>query len=373
MGELLRRYWHPIAASSQLLLKPVLPIRLLGEKLTLFRDSRGRIGLVGERCAHRLIALQFGYPVDEGLRCPYHGWTYDSQGQCVAQPAEAGASTFKDKVKIRAFPVQELAGLIFAYIGPQPVPLLPRWEPLVREDLARQIVFTEVPCNWLQEMENSPDQTHGEWLHGHFAEYALRFRGYAPDSPEYRQTLRFQQHVLEFAVDPFEYGLVRRRLRQGKTKDDDTWRIGQPMIFPSISVLSDAGSITMIWRTPLDDTSCVQWDLECKPVDGPGPELRGIVPCTEIPMRDESGDWNLAAVRGQDHVAIAAQGPLVDRTREHLGESDKGIIAYRQLLRQQLDVIERGDEPLAVFRDPAKNLCIPLPVIGTPKFVASAH
>jgi 5,5'-dehydrodivanillate O-demethylase len=363
-GELLRRYWLPIAASSELINKPVKPIRLLGESLILFRDRQGRLGLIADRCAHRLVNLMWGYPVEEGLRCPYHGWTYDPTGECVAQPAEPAESTFKDKVRLKAYPVQELGGLVFAYLGPEPAPLLPRWEPLVREDLVRKVYFTEVPCNWLQEMENSPDQTHIEWLHGHFAVQMLESRGYPKDSPEYRYTLPFLQRHVDHATEPWDYGLMRRRLREGRSKEDEPWSVGQPVIMPNINLISNDGSMTMIWRTPLDDTHCVQWDLDCTPAAS-NQDLAGqeAVPCYEIPMRKENGEWNLEAVRVQDHLACMAQGDIMDRTQERLGESDKGIILYRRLLLEQIETVEAGGEPMNVFRDAAQNVCIELPVI----------
>src|SRR5437867_3278433 len=108
MGELLRRYWHPIAGSSELAQKPVQEVRLLGETLVLFRDRGGRVGLVGSRCAHRGMQLRFGVVEPEGLRCPYHGWMFDTGGQCIQQPAEPPDSTFGERIKIAAYPVQEL-------------------------------------------------------------------------------------------------------------------------------------------------------------------------------------------------------------------------------------------------------------------------
>ncbi len=119
MGDLMRRYWQPIAPLGQLIEREVMPIKLLGENLVLFRDKSGRIGLVAERCAHRKVKLECGHPVNEGIRCAYHGWTYDSSGQCVVTPGEPAGSTLKDKISINAYPVQELAGLVFAYLGPE--------------------------------------------------------------------------------------------------------------------------------------------------------------------------------------------------------------------------------------------------------------
>ena len=137
MGKLLRMYWHPIAATAQLRDNPVMSVRILGEDLTLYRSRSGKLGLIGQRCAHRLLDLKFGFPSednDEALVCPYHGWAYDRTGQCVTQPVEPEDSNFKDKVRIPGYLVKELAGLIFAYLGPDPTPELPAWEPMVMED-----------------------------------------------------------------------------------------------------------------------------------------------------------------------------------------------------------------------------------------------
>src|SRR5579884_3316104 len=120
MGELLRRYWHPIAAAADLDEDPVRPVRLLGENLVLFRDESGRLGLIAERCAHRGISLAYGIPQENGLRCAYHGWVYDTEGHVVDMPFEPMCIPFR----ITSYPVQALGGLIWTYLGPAPVPLL---------------------------------------------------------------------------------------------------------------------------------------------------------------------------------------------------------------------------------------------------------
>src|SRR5713226_7261221 len=171
MGELMRWYWHPIAPVAELLENPVKKVRILGEDLVLYRDRSGTLGLIGDKCAHRSVGLVYGIPEAEGLRCPYHGWLYDETGQCTEQPAEPPASNFKDKVRISAYPVQEMGGLIWAYLGPAPVPLLPRYDEFVWDDAVRSIAAAVIPVNWLQVMENSLDATHVEWLHGYYAGY----------------------------------------------------------------------------------------------------------------------------------------------------------------------------------------------------------
>src|SRR5262249_28012471 len=131
-GELMRRYWIPIAPAIQLDEKPVRKVRILGEDLVLFRSERGELGLIGHRCLNRAVDVQYGMPDRDGLRCPYHGWMYGTDGRCLDQPLEDPASPLKDRLKLPAYPVEELGGLVFAYLGPQPAPLLPPWDLFVQ-------------------------------------------------------------------------------------------------------------------------------------------------------------------------------------------------------------------------------------------------
>src|SRR4051794_7388949 len=177
MGNLMRRYWHPVAAVVDLAAEPVLEVKLLGENLALYRAPNGEMGLVAQRCPHRGASMAYGIPEDGGLRCPYHGWKFSDEGVCLEQPAEPEDSTFKHRVRIPAYPVQEMGGLIWAYLGPEPAPLLPRYDLFVREDLKREIGISIIPCNWLQAMENSLDPIHLEWLHGVYKNYVSRTLG----------------------------------------------------------------------------------------------------------------------------------------------------------------------------------------------------
>jgi 5,5'-dehydrodivanillate O-demethylase len=176
MGELLRRYWMPIAAVTELEDTATKPVRLMGEDLVLYRDKAGAFGLLDRHCAHRRADLCHGFVEDHGLRCSYHGWLYGEQGQCLAQPFEEIAhpqARFKDRIAIKAYPVEAKAGLLWAYLGPAPAPLVPTWEPFTWENGFVQIVFAEIPCNWFQAQENSIDPVHFEWLHGNWSR-ALR-------------------------------------------------------------------------------------------------------------------------------------------------------------------------------------------------------
>jgi 5,5'-dehydrodivanillate O-demethylase len=153
MGETLRRYWHPIAAADQLTRDPVRPVRIMGEDLVLYRDLRGVYGLVDKHCPHRRADLSYGFVEECGLRCNYHGWQFDESGACVSQPYEDVArpeARFREKVKITAYPVEEKGGLLWAYLGPLPAPQCPDWEAFHWPNGFRQIVFSHVPCNWVQ-------------------------------------------------------------------------------------------------------------------------------------------------------------------------------------------------------------------------------
>src|SRR6185437_2303141 len=172
MGELMRRHWHPIAAVKELEDNPVKAVRLLGEDLVLYRDRGGKYGLVDRHCAHRSADLSYGLVENCGLRCNYHGWLFDNDGKCLEQPYEdtvAPEVRYRDKVTIKAYPVEAKAGLLWAYLGPAPAPLVPTWEPFTWKNGFTQIVFSEVPCNSLQCQENSIDPVHFEWMHDNWS------------------------------------------------------------------------------------------------------------------------------------------------------------------------------------------------------------
>src|SRR5437899_560195 len=131
MGDLLRRYWIPLAAESEFDGISIKPVRLMGEDLTLYKDLSGTVGLVDRHCPHRRADLSYGFVEQCGLRCNYHGWLFDQAGRCTEQPWEDVAvpeARFKDKIHVKAYPVETRAGLIWAYLGPQPAPLVPNWE-----------------------------------------------------------------------------------------------------------------------------------------------------------------------------------------------------------------------------------------------------
>ncbi len=361
MGELLRRYWYPIGGSAELMGHGTKLIKILGESLVLYRDRTGRLGLIDDTCPHRRVSLLYGIPEADGLRCAYHGWKFDAQGRCLEQPAEPAGSSFKDRVTIKAYAVEELGGLIWAYLGPQPAPLLPRWDLLVQPGVLREAGWSVIPCNWLQCMENSLDPVHVEWLHGHFDQYVVERLG----QPDLKRKV-FHHEKIGFSV--FEHGIIKRRVLEGGSEEDDDWRAGHPVLFPHIlrSGLS-ASDGALQCRVPIDDTHTCQIVLKAwSPGAGVEVPEQETIPYFNVPLPtvDEVGQprWSLLDNNsGQDMAMWFTQGPIADRTLEKLGESDVGIIEYRKMLREQLEKVERGEDPINVFRDPSKNICIDLP------------
>jgi 5,5'-dehydrodivanillate O-demethylase len=359
MGELLRRYWHPVAAVSELDDHPTKPVRIMGEDLVLYRDRGGRYGLIGRHCPHRRADLSYGYVEDCGLRCTYHGWAFDHTGACVDQPFELTinpASRFREQATLPAYPVEPKAGLLWAYLGPEPAPLVPTWEPFTWTNGFTQIVFAEVPCNWFQCQENSIDPVHFEWLHDNWgAVLAGKVEQRAPTH-------------LKLAFDEFDHGFTYRRVRTDTDESNPLWTIGRVCLWPNALFTGDHFE----WRVPIDDTNTlsVTWAFERVP-DDCVPYAQERIPHWHGPIRDDDGRWITSHVMNQDFVAWCGQGPIADRTQELLGPSDRGIVAIRRRFLEELDAVAAGAEPKAVVRDPAANTAIPLPIIGREQLTVS--
>jgi 5,5'-dehydrodivanillate O-demethylase len=164
MGKVLRHYWHPIAAVQELEEAATKPVRLMGEDLVLYKDLSGTYGLIDRFCPHRNADLSMGFVEQCGLRCSYHGWLLDHKGDCLEAPFEDTIDKegrLRKNIKTTAYRVEAKAGLLWAYIGPEPAPLLPDWEAFSFPNGFAQIVFTEIPCNWLQCQEDSPGRQDG--------------------------------------------------------------------------------------------------------------------------------------------------------------------------------------------------------------------
>ena len=358
MGELLRRYWFPVGTAQEMKASPTKAVQILGERLTLFRDRKGRLGLIAQRCAHRSVDLRHGIPEEEGLRCPYHGWMYDTTGQCIEQPAESPTSTFASRVKLTSYPVEELGGLIFAYLGPEPVPLLPRWSLFVLPNVFRMIGSTIVRANWLQCQENSVDTVHTEHVHGRWGGYVLDRLGIT-DERRWQDNGRIRRHHVDFRFEPFEYGIMKYRLLEGEDPaTSQGWSHGHPMVFPNVVHIGRKGEQEFQIRVPLDDETT--WHLVYHVYD-PGPDVavpvQDPVPVFDVPV-SELPEYILQ----QDFAVWEAQGPIANRSVEKLGESDRGLIMMRRMFEEQMRIVEDGGDPINVFREPHESL--PLEIEG---------
>jgi 5,5'-dehydrodivanillate O-demethylase oxygenase subunit len=356
MGELLRRYWHPVVATSEIDAGHVRAVRLLGEDLALFRTRAGILGVVAARCPHRGASLAHGVVDECSVRCPYHGWRFDSAGACLDIPSLGGDSAaLRERARIPAYRAQELGGLVFAYLGPEPAPLLPRYDLFVWPGALRDVGRALLPCNWLQIMENSVDPTHLEWLHGHHLAAVRRARGMATPS-------RYGRRHVEIGFDVFPHGIIKRRVLAGGSREDDDWRIGHPLVFPLMVRVGARGQHRLQIRVPVDDTHTMHLWYSCYlPPNGTPPPAQAEIPVYEVPFRDERGEFLLDFVDGGDIMTWVTQGPIADRTREMLVDSDRGIALLRRLYLEQIERVRAGEDPLGIVRSPEDNAIIELP------------
>lgn len=359
MGELMRRYWQPIGAAIEMENKWTQRIRLLGEDLVLFKDRQGRLGLIAEQCPHRRASFAHGIPTENGIRCPYHGWEYNAQGKCINQPNELDKCAFRDKVSTDAYPVEEQGGMLFAYMGPQPQPLLPRWDGFVAKGTIRIMGSVILPINWLQIMENSLDPVHTEWLHGHHYEFLKEQEGVK---------VAISTRHLKIDFKEFEYGMTKHRLLEGHSEDGDDWKIGHPIVFPNMLAVGNGDEKSRYYsfqmRVPVDDTHTLHlWYNAYVPpqnVDVPQ-HLLDKVHTYKVPYLDEQGEYIVDNVDGQDMMAWISQGAIADRSLENLGSTDKGVVMYRRLLKREMQKVAAGIDPMGLVRDSARNNCIDLP------------
>ena len=349
MGELLRRYWMPIAGVAQLDENPVRPVRLMGEDLVLYKDLSGRYGLLERACPHRRAELSNGWVEKNGIRCSYHGWLMDENGRCIEQPYEDlsdRSQAGRERCSVKAYPVRPLAGILWAYLGPQPAPELPVWEPFTWANGFREVVLADVPCNWFQCQENSCDPVHFEWMHDNMS---VRQRGdYDTTAPRH----------LKLKFEDYEHGLIYRRFREGQSEDSPYWNVGRVALWPNAFYLGSHFE----WRVPVDDenTLSIAWFFMRVP-RGREPYVQERIPAWTSPIKDADGRWITSHIINQDIVAWVGQGIIADRTRENLRTSDTGVTMMRQRLFADLEAIAQGKDPRGIIRDPDAARHVELP------------
>lgn len=342
-GELLRRYWLPVGYAGELTDEnPTHFVRILGEDLVLFKDKSGNVGLLADHCSHRGASLLYGRVEERGIACAYHGWLYDTAGNCLETPAEPADSKFYLTVKHRAYPVKKFIGMYWAYLGPLPAPEIPQYDVWVRKDGRRELYLQpRLDANWVQPMENSMDPAHLQILH-----QTVAFRGRTPPN----STRGFTDDVAGFDFYEVDYGLIKRRAYKNGHTDE------HPVIFPNILRQGDATQI----RVPIDDEHTKIFFVRFRPSeDGSIVEDEGDPPVTYIkPYKtpDElhpRGVFDITKeVQSQDHMAWETQGPIVDRSAERLATTDRGIVMFRNVLKREIERVQQGLDPKGIIRDP---------------------
>jgi phthalate 4,5-dioxygenase oxygenase subunit len=368
VGEVMRRYWQPAALSDELAGKrPVVPVTLLGEKLVLFRDDEGNLGLIDRHCPHRGADLCHGRLEDNGLRCPFHGWHFDRNGQCVEQPGEPKGSQMHKQIKTTSYPVVEKNGIIFAYLGPGAEPDFPNFD-CFRAPESHVFAFKGLwECNWLQAMEVGIDPAHASFLHRFLEDedpadsYGKQFRDKAADTDIPMTKLLRDYTSPEISVEETNYGMritALRHMDNGKTHVRTT-----NQIFPeAISIPMSREMIITQWHVPIDDEHCYWYSMFTsfdKPVDK---ELMRAQRLKEhrlpdyAPIKNKRNNYHYNPdeqasetytgmgldINVHDQWAVESPGPIFDRTKEHLGKTDVAIIKYRRMLRAAIANLKEG-------------------------------
>jgi nitrite reductase/ring-hydroxylating ferredoxin subunit len=343
-GELLRRYWHPIAVADEIKDLPV-PVRALGEDLILFKTPRGEFGLVYPRCCHRGTTLYYGKVEEHGIRCCYHGWLFGADGKCLDQPCEPNGGDKRENYRQPWYPVQERYGLVFAYMGPlDRKPALPRYD--IMEDLAEDLELIAdgtswgsggphlMPCNWFQTHENVMDPAHLGILH----------------KEQFPPQMTDRSGPREGGFELTEYGMFGG----GTTHfpDGSALRFGAELVLPNIRIVPDpflgsfGKSDEMQWTLPIDDRNTRIFTVF---------RLRkGSVPPNKRKMTGALGyggkTWFELDAEGHqrhpgDFEAQVGQGSITFHSEENLASSDRGVAMFRRIFRQAIRTSQEGGDP----------------------------
>jgi phthalate 4,5-dioxygenase oxygenase subunit len=382
MGELFRRFWHPVLLSEELPEPDGTPLRLrvLGEDLVAFRDTKGQVGIVDAYCPHRRAGMFFGRNEACGLRCVYHGWKFDVHGNCVDMPSEPATSAFKDKVKIKAYPTAEYGGCIWVYMGPlDKQPALPHLEWARVPDSQRVVSRWLQGCNYMQALEGEIDSAHVSWLHAPLQVENSPFRG------------RFNDAILrdgapKLTVKPTDYGFCYGARRDAEG-GEYYWRVTH-WLLPTFSLIPAQGFPRggRCW-IPIDDThiSVIQYSYhperplteaevqrsksspQIQPARYRLPDGYIIDICRDVrhadndylidrAMQRTQNFTGISVIRSQDTAMTESMGGIVDRSQEHLGTTDVAVIAARRRLLKLASDLQDGIEPVEALRPEIYNV-----------------
>jgi phthalate 4,5-dioxygenase len=388
MGALFRRYWIPALLAKELPQPDCPPVRvqLLSERLIAFRDSSGKLGLIDEFCAHRRVSLWFGRNEEGGIRCPYHGWKYDTTGQCKEIPSEPEESKLCTKVKLKSYPCIELGGVVWTYMGaPEQQPEPPQFEWATVPDTHRYVSKRFQESNYLQGMEGGIDSSHVSWLH----------RGELKTDPLHVGTAG-AQHITNtrpiFQVHKSDGGMVIAAKRA--TQDDQSyWRVTQ-WIMPWYTMIPPYGDNALrghAW-VPIDDENCIVWswahhptraltDAEMHSMTKEEGNFAALIPGTFRAVANKDNDYLIdregqksgryySGIKGiaiQDGSLQESMGPVVDRSLERLVSTDLAIVQARRRLAEAAAQAPQGVAPPGL--DPASHRVRPASFVGATNLV----
>lgn len=360
-GEWFRRYWLVVGTTRELRDIPK-AVKVLGEDLVLFRDANDQIGLLGLHCPHRGASLEYGDIEDGGLRCPYHGWLFDVAGRCLEMPAEPKESRFHNKVRHASYPVRELGGLIFAYLGPEQdrPPPLPQYRALADPAGQRSLEAIRIyEYNWFNFIENGADPVHFSILHRA-----------DPNDGTWRSWFFNCKDIPPFDALETPYGMKVVSHKPGPTHDSE-YVDEKSFALPSILQIGDtefthfkqprealsAGSNNahFMFVTPNDDYSFTLFTVNH--YTGPDPEFfEKLSPSRRIEAKAEKKPYDrrrYSPFRGNvrtEDIACQATQPLLDRRKEQLASSDKGVILIRKIILNAMRAVQNGEIPKGITR-----------------------
>ena len=389
-GQLMRSYWQPVALLDEfdpaldpaMGVRPVKAVRILGQDLVLFKDASGQFGLLDRDCPHRGADLSFGrresLEQGGGLRCPFHGWKFDVNGQCLETPAEPASNRMCERIKQRSYPLVEKSGVLFGWFGavgstPPPFPQFDCFAAPSTHTFAFKGLWS---CNWLQAFEVGIDPAHPSFLHVFFNDESADATGANAEGRQFRSSsagnvngehwpmtrIMREFNQPEIGLEPTAAGMQLTALRE-MTDELTHVRVTQA-IFPHTFVipLSETMTITQM-HLPVDDTHTYWFSIFTSfagPIDKNAmrrQRLRANPAPDFLPVSGRHNQWGFNATEQQtdtflgmgeddinvhDQWACESMGAIADRTREHLATSDKAIIANRRMLIKAIEAVQAG-------------------------------
>jgi phthalate 4,5-dioxygenase oxygenase subunit len=394
-GRLMRHYWQPVALVDEfdpvlvpeMRHRPIKAVRALGQDMVLFRNAQGQWGLIDRDCPHRGADLAYGRPEADGIRCPFHGWKFDVSGQCVDTPAEPLGSTLPQRIRQRNYPVVERSGVVFAWLGepgttPPPLPALDCFAAPGTHTFAFKGLWQ---CNWLQAFEVGIDPAHTSFLHRFFEDetldnaYGRQFRGASAgdvDGERWPMSRVMRESVRpEIRFEPRQHGFEITTLRPLNERLMHVRVTHEIFPYTFVIPLSETITITQM-HMPVDDTH-TYWVSIFTSFDAPldkdtmrNQRLAAVDLPHYIPKMGRHNQWGFDPedqrlrtylgmgdidINIHDQWAVESMGAIQDRTREHLGTTDKIIMANRRLLLQAMDAVEQGLPPPGIAQADIAN------------------